>query len=425
MKLCVARPRGSCRGLIFRLLAIGLGLAPLAASEAIIRVFDVGRPSALDDPFVGFSSTRPLFELSRDGTRYEIAPAHKKFFQRDGFTAVKPPDEFRIFCLGGSTVQGRPFSIETSFTTWLELSLRAAEPGRRWRVVNCGGVSYATYREALIVDELLRYQPDLFIVCTGHNEFLEDRSYAHLRESPVVVRAVLEQASRLRTFELLALASARLVNKLRGPARDNRTRLGAEVEAVLDYEGGLASYHRNDRWRRGVIAHFRYNLRRMVDRAHEAGVAVILVNPAANLETPPFKSEHRAGISAEELHQFERLQGEASKFYGKSLTKSVAFLKQAIDLDDQHAGIHFALGKCYEALGGYRDARDELVRAKDLDICPLRILEPMKQAILDTPAPAEHRSSTWPNSSRPEAAEELPVMTGFSTTFIRRSVRIN
>ena len=208
MKLCVARPRGPCRGLLFRLLAIALGLAPLAASEAVIRVFDIGRPSAHDDPFVGFSSTRPLFELSRDGTRYETARTHEKFFQRDGFEAVKPPDEFRIFCLGGSTVQGRPFSIETSFTTWLELSLRAAEPGRRWRVVNCGGVSYATYREALIVDELLRYQPDLFIVCTGHNEFLEDRSYPHLKESPVVVRAVLEQASRLRTFDLLASASA-------------------------------------------------------------------------------------------------------------------------------------------------------------------------------------------------------------------------
>ena len=139
---------------------------------------------------------------------------------------------------------------------------------------------------------------------------------------------------------------------------------------MLDYEGGLASYHRNDRWRRGVIAHFRYNLRRMVDRAHEAGVAVILVNPAANLETPPFKSEHRAGISADELRQFERLQDKASKLYGKSLTRSVALLKQAIDLDDQHAGIHFALGKSYEALGRYRDARDEFVPPRTSTFAP-------------------------------------------------------
>ena len=195
-----------CRELLFRVLAIGIGLAPLAACEAILRALDLGRPCAGDDPFVGFSSTRPLFELSQDGTRYEISRAHEKFFRRDGFAAVKPPDEFRIFCLGGSTVQGRPFSIETSFTTWLELSLRAAEPGRRWRVVNCGGVSYATYREASIVEEVLRHQPDLFILCTGHNEFLEDRSYAHLKRAPAIVPRAVEQAPRLRTFGLVASA---------------------------------------------------------------------------------------------------------------------------------------------------------------------------------------------------------------------------
>ena len=76
MALCIARPRGHCRGLLFRVLAIGLGLAPLAACEAILRAFDLGRPCTQDDPFVGFSSIRPLFELSRDGTRYEIPRAH-------------------------------------------------------------------------------------------------------------------------------------------------------------------------------------------------------------------------------------------------------------------------------------------------------------------------------------------------------------
>ena len=63
--------------------------------------------------------------------------------------------------LGGSTVQGRPFSIETAFSTWLELSLTAADPSRIWQVVNCGGVSYASYRLAPIVDESSCYKPDL------------------------------------------------------------------------------------------------------------------------------------------------------------------------------------------------------------------------------------------------------------------------
>src|SRR4051812_42266153 len=302
MVTSVAPPRGRGRGLLFRLLALGLGLLPLAASEAFLRAFDLGRPSLQDDPFVGFSTVRPLFELNKEGTRYEIPEAHEKFFRRDRFAAVKPPNEFRIFCLGGSTVQGHPFSVETSFTTWLELSLRAADPSRRWRVVNCGGVSYATYREAIIVKELLGHQPDLFILCTGHNEFLEDRSYSHLKRAPAIVRLPVEQASRLRTFNVLDAAIVGPIN--RRPARsaagaaDERPKLGAEVEAVLDYEGGLTSYHRNDAWRQGVIDHFGFNLRRMIAMTRAARVPMILLNPVSNLDTPPFKSEHRAGMSA-------------------------------------------------------------------------------------------------------------------------------
>ena len=379
----VAPPLRRWRSLLFRVLAVGIGLLPLAALELILWTLDLGRPGAHDDPFVGFSAVRPLFERNKEGTRYEIPRAHEKFFRRDSFAAVKPPEEFRIFCLGGSTVQGHPFSVETSFTTWLELSLRAADPSRRWRVVNCGGVSYATYREAIVVQELLGYKPDLFILCTGHNEFLEDRSYTHLKHVPALVRIPLEQASRLRTFNLLCSASTRLAGTRRARARDERPMLASDVEAVLDYEGGLASYHRNDEWRQGVIDHFQFNLSRMVAMAHQSGVPVILLNPVSNLETPPFKSEHRDGISADDLRRFDEYWDEARKWYGRSFPQAIVHLKQAIAVDDQHAGIHYALAQSYKDFGRLDEARAEFVRAKDLDICPLRILEPMNQATLD------------------------------------------
>jgi tetratricopeptide (TPR) repeat protein len=371
------------RGVLFRLLAVGIGILPLAACEAVLWAFDLGRPGAYDDPFVGFSNVRPLFELSRDRSRYETSKAHQKYFAGDHFAAVKAPNEFRIFCLGGSTVLGHPFSMETSFTTWLELSLRAADPSRLWRVVNCGGISYATYREALVVKEVLGYKPDLIILCTGHNEFLEDRAYARRKSIPALVRLPLELASRLRTFTLLGSICARGFGNAPSRAPDSRPVLPDEVEAVLDYEGGLTSYHRNDTWRQGVIDHFRFNLRRMVDMAHAAGVPVILMNPVSNLTTPPFKSEHRAGMSADELRLFDALWDEARKSYGRNLPDAIASLKQAIGLDDQHAGIHYTLAQCYQDLGRLDEARAEFLAAKDLDICPLRILGPMNQATLD------------------------------------------
>jgi lysophospholipase L1-like esterase len=383
MATIIAPPRRRFKYWLFRVAAVAVGLLPLAVCEAILGALDLGRPTAHDDPFVGFSAVRPLFALNKEGTRYEIPPAHMNFFRRDGFAAVKPPDEFRIFCLGGSTVQGHPFSIETSFTTWLELSLRAADPSRRWEVVNCAGVSYATYREAMIVEELLGYKPDLIILCTGHNEFLEDRSYGHLKRAPALLRFPLEQASRLRTFNLLCAASRRVLGNRSGQAPDRRTKLAPDVEAVLDFEGGLASYHRNEEWRQTVIDHFRFNLRRMVTMAHAAGVPVLLLNPVSNLETPPFKSEHRAAMSAAEVRRFDALWDEARQWFGRSLPEAIALLQRAIALDDQHAGIHYTLAQCYKDCGRFDEARAEFVRAKDLDICPLRILEPMNQATLE------------------------------------------
>ncbi len=44
-------------------------------------------------------------------------------------------------------------------------------------VINVGGISYASYRIAAILDEVLQHEPDLVVIYMGHNEFLEARTY--------------------------------------------------------------------------------------------------------------------------------------------------------------------------------------------------------------------------------------------------------
>jgi len=377
-------PRNRVRGRtwLFRLLAIVLGLVPFLLSEGALRAFDVGRPDPGDDPFVGFSEVWPLFVPDATGARYEIPPAHFKFFRPASFPTVKPEGEFRIFCLGGSTVQGSPFATETAFSNWLEISLKTHDPSRSWRVINCGGISYASYRIALVLKELLKYQPDLFIICEGHNEFLEDRSYATVKQLPRLVKFPLEMMSRLRTFQVLQ-ACARGVLGGAGKPSTPRAILGPEVQALLDYQGGLEAYHRDMSWREAVIAHFGLNLRRMVRMANGAGVPVVLMNPVANLDIPPFKAQHRAGLSEDEQRRWDILYSEARTHYATDLRKAIASLEEAVALDDQHAGIHYDLAKCYQRLGRLENAKRAFIRAKDEDVCPLRILEPMRKIIQD------------------------------------------
>jgi lysophospholipase L1-like esterase len=370
---------------LFRIGAVLLGLLPFLAFEALCTAFDWGRPGLHDDPFVGFRSTRPLFVLSNDGARYEIPKARQTYFQAESFAAHKPDNEYRTFVLGESTVQGNPYGIQTSFTTWLEIALTAADPARKWEVVNCGGISYASYRLAPVLEEVLAYQPDLVILCVGHNEFLEARTFEHVADRGELLNASLAAASRWRTFNLAREAYLRTQGVSSSQPAASRPILPTEVDVLLDYRGGLEEYHHDADLRRGAVAQYEYNLRRMVQMARDAGVPMILIDPVCNLaDTPPFKSEHRPGLSVEDQHRWTELSEEASRRQrgeDRDAGEAVALLEQACQIDPDHAGGWYNLAKCYEIVGRWNDARRAYLRAKDADVCPLRILEPMHEVV--------------------------------------------
>ncbi len=373
------RPLSRGKRLAFRLLAVLIGLTPLVAAEALCRVAGWGQLTEIDDPYLGFTAVRPLFVPDASGQRLEIAKTRQAYFRPESFAARKGPREFRIFCLGGSTVQGRPYAIETSFTTWLELSLRAADPSRDWEVVNCGGVSYASYRLAPIMRELLAYQPDLFIVYTGHNEFLEDRTYGQVKRTPAVVARLHAWCSYARVYNACRAA-------WRGSAKDHssaapeRAWLPAEVDALLDYRGGLDDYHRDDAWRQDVVEHFEFNLRRMVLMAHQAGVPLVLVNPTSNLkDCPPLKFAGGDDLDDPQRAEFAALWEQARD--SRDAVERIGLLERAVAIDDRHAGAYFLLGQSYHAAGRLAEARAALLRAKDEDLCPLRMIEPLHAAL--------------------------------------------
>jgi lysophospholipase L1-like esterase len=341
----------------------------------------------MDNPYVSFSGLRPLFVLDSTATRFETAEERLAYFRPQSFAAAKSPDTFRVFCLGGSTVQGRPYSVETSFTTWLQLNLCAARPKANCEVVNCGGVSYATYRLVPIMRELLGHEPDLFIIYTGHNEFLEDRTYRRVKRTPRALVRLHRVMLNLRSYSLanrfLFLRRARRTQA----GRSSKAVLPAEVQARLDSRDGLESYHRDQAWRQGTIEHFHSNLEAMVRMSRSAGVPVILVNPVANLkDCPPFKSEFRTGLPEREMERVVELWQRAGKLDWADAYGKLRLLERAASLDSRHAGLLYLIGKCYERIGRFADAKNWFVRAKEEDVCPLRILKPMHNTILEVAA---------------------------------------
>lgn len=364
-------------------MAIAFGFLPFVLLETALSVFDIGATESDSDPLVGFSHLTPLFERDVDDAVVRTARSRRLFFGAQEFAAKKPADGFRVFCLGGSTVRGRPYETDTAFAKWLELELADCDPTRHYEVVNCGGLSYASYRLTRILEEVLRYEPDLIVIATGHNEFLEDRTYNSIKTRSAARVWIEERLYTLRTVQIVS----RLSNGGNKSGEDNsgRTVLPDAVKTRLDEASGYASYHRDEKWRSGVVAHFEQSVRNMVDMCRQQGVPVMLVGLGSNLrDTPPFKSEHRSGesngkpkLTADEERRWQAAFDEATKMESGDLQRSIELYRQAEAIDAEHALLLFRMGRCLERLGRSHEAREYYIRAKDQDVCPLRMLEGM------------------------------------------------
>lgn len=372
--------RSTKRKWLFRVAAVLVGLSFFLAVECLCWLFDWGRPDNYDDPFVGFSNLQPLFVLDEKTSTYQMPKSKQRFFAPDSFPAQKAAGSFRVFCLGGSTVRGHPFSIETSFSSWLEIGLNHAEPGVDHEVINCGGVSYASYRLVPILKECLRYEPDLFVICTGHNEFLEDRTYGAVRDASSLVAIPQRNLARLRSYHVFRRTLLTLTG--RGADQRSTSTLTSEVDAFLDYKRGLEAYRRDPDWRAGVMQHFEFNLNLMLQLCDAQSVPAVLVLPPSNLaDSMPFKSEHKSGLSDADLAAWEEVVADARHASRTSAPEAIRLFEESLKLDEEFAAIYFQLGKLYESTGQVEAARRAFLQAREHDICPLRILSPMEAAI--------------------------------------------
>ncbi len=167
--------------------------------------------------------------------------------------------------------------------------------------------------------------------------------------------------------------------------KNAETLLKGEVDAMLDHAVGPEDYTRDETLWEQVIAHYRFNLNRMIDIARSAGADIVLVTPASNLkDSSPFKSEHRKDLSRADLLRFDDLYARAQRAReAGELDDALAVLGEAARIDDRYAELHYQRGYVLYDLRRYPEAKTALRRALDEDICPLRALTPMREIVLE------------------------------------------
>ncbi len=369
------------------LFALMISVLFFVLTELLLAAIGVMPATYNEDPFVGFTSRSPLFEevqLPTGHAAHRTVSKKLRWFNSQEFPAEKQKNDYRIFCMGGSTTYGRPYNDATSFSGWLREYLKAADSGHNWQVINAGGISYASYRVASLMEELIQYEPDLFIIYCGHNEFLERRTYSRMIATPRAVRETAAIVGRSRIYTAVQKVLDAFGNG-ESQRPSEASELPAEVNAILDSSVGPDDYQRDIDQRDQTIDHYHFNLERMIEMARSVGARVLLVNPAANeRHMSPFKSQHQESLSPTDLARWKELVSQAATHQKNGeFAEALNVLDQALKLDPLYALTHFKRGEILFALKRYQESKQAFQRASDEDICPLRILSRMRPAITE------------------------------------------
>ena len=111
------------------------------------------------------TSLKPNFPFSIKNVDYRT---NSLGFRHGEIVVPKPRGTFRIFILGGSTVQGI-FNEQWTVSHYLEEELRKTNP--EVEVINAGVVGYMSQNEiALLLTRIIDLEPDLVVVFDGRND---------------------------------------------------------------------------------------------------------------------------------------------------------------------------------------------------------------------------------------------------------------
>jgi len=285
------------------------------------------------------------------------------------FTAKKDPGMYRIFLFGESAALGDP-RPSLGLAPHLEVLLEDRFPGTRFEVIPAAMTAINSHVMREIVDEVSRYDGDLWIVYAGNNEysgpFFPKTSLGGGAVHQELVRWLM-RARKTRLGQWLTALQERMQSR-------SRPTEWAGLKAFRDSE-----LPPSDPRRVVVQEAFRRNLDEVVRTGGRAGIPVIVSTMATNLrDCAPFGSWRGGGISQEDVARALAAFRAAPTNSGPNGDTSSGWRAAAegcrsiLDVDPRDAETHFRLGVCELSLGNASGARTEFLMARDLDALPFR-----------------------------------------------------
>lgn len=348
-------------------LVVGLSVAAviLLCLDGALRLLPLDRWER-DNP----DSSYPVFVPGKGAdTDHYVTNSHfKNAMNYSRFARVKPPGVRRIFILGGSAALGWPGVVETSFSGYMQRALEAAAPGK-YEVINAAGMSYGSHRVLDLLHDIVRLEPDLVIVWSGNNEYIERNTLSRIAGSAGMgrVQRLLRNSGIYRTIRL---ALQRTVPSLF--ARSSGADITDPRNIPLVRRGMMG---RSAAFDLQVRENYQGNIAGMAQLLKENEIPGLFCTVPVNLSgwvpidvVPEISDPSRA-------KDWQALMDLAFRFgEQKQFANAAAELEKILAMTPQYAYGHYLLGTCFQNLGRYQEALREFETACDLDPRPMRAL---------------------------------------------------
>ncbi len=298
----------------------------------------------------------------------------------DTFSMVKTSNTKRIFCLGESTMAGFPYELNATAPSFMRDRLKSLLPQYNIEVINAGLSAIGSFVVQDFMDELLSYQPDLFVIYVGHNEFYGiygEGSSINVPGGPWLTRLTMSLLN-FKTFLMLRDLYAWLHSQITKAGHTDETLMGQMVgNQTIPLYGEL--YETAKRI-------YRDNLIRMIQTARSHNIPILFSALVSNWRgQKPF-----VGVFDESTSPSQRALWREMVAKGDSLTSRNDFREaacryaNALQIDSMNAIAFFGLGKSLYDLGQYDAARKAFLRAKDLDALRFRASEEFETELINT-----------------------------------------
>lgn len=373
----VTKPRGTPpptlsrrKRLIFTALVVALPFALLLATEGVLRLFGLGGYAPVLHA-VGRAGDTRLIEIDPAGTgSYFSSRTRHGAAGWHNFLAPKPPGTVRVFFVGASLIKGFPQPAGLASSAFAEAMLQDVWPDRQVEVINLGTTAVASFPVLGMLHEALAYEPDLIVICTGHNEFFGAFGVASVHSagrSPGALRL-------RRRVGALALMQA-----LAALGTDDAAE---QPEGLMQTIMGQSYVAPDDDLRTAAADNLRAHISAMIAACRERGVAAVVCTlPSNERDLAPIGKDDLSGLDERTQKAVEVTLAESRRHLATDPAAAVGMLEPTLAVCDAGAAAHFVLGRAYFGRADYERAAGHFRRALDLDSMPWRAPSPSNEAV--------------------------------------------